>query len=404
MNRRQAGNERRPNDASRRQASEGRRQSDSARRPANSSRRQPDKSPISQAPEGYGAIAPARSIKRQETNKAPKIAIALAGAIAVIAISAMLVTSVLGSFDSEVQRAQRVTLTTDRVENDIKNIELELPSLESYQYITTTGIIGPKFEEIVIGETEDMGGSDDSVMRTITTVASYKNKSILITVPLTIPYIYSETNETWEMGEIQQGEATVAPSDAPSSSAIMADLDNILGSISSDKASKYDGCQASTTTSLTVEGGTINATLLKTSGRDTYTCELKATVTWSDEKGWVVEADILSEDTIHDEAPAVKIECSSGDTLEIKGTIQRSGSSSRLVLVLDQETELVIDGDSHDIKELSLAVNLEDNGKSLVGKRATIEGTISAGLATKTSPAGVAATNITLEGSKSKTS
>lgn len=344
----------------------------------------------------YGTVAPARSIKREEQNKGPKIAIVIAGAIAVIALAAVGVISLLGTFDSDVQKAQRITLTTERVENDLKGATLELPDLTPYHYISTSSLIGPKYDEIIIGDAEDAGGEDDTVIRMVTTNATYKNKSILITIPISIPYLYSSADETWEMGEIQQGEATVAPSDAPSASTIMADLDTLLGSVDSSLVSKYEGCQVSTTTELTEEGGTIYASLLKTSGRNTHSCELKVTVTWSETEGWVPKAEVLSDETMHDAAPAVKLECSSGDTVQISGTVGTSSSSSRLVLALDQETELIIDGDSHDITELSLDVNLEDNGASLVGKRVSVTGMITTGLSTRTSPAGIAATSITL--------
>lgn len=365
-------------------------------RPAQSRSAQGNPAQDRAAQSSCSTVAPARSFKRPEERKGPKIAIVIAGAIAVLALAAVGIVSVIGNFNSNVQKAERVTLTTERIESDLKGVTLELPDLEPYHYISTTNLIGPKYADIVIGEVEETGGSDDTVVRMVTVNASYKNKSILVTIPLTVAYLYSPAEETWEMGELTQEEATVEPSDAPSASTIMADLDALLEPIGSSVASKYEGCQVSTTSELTAEGGTINASLLKTSGRNTHSAEVKVTVTWSETEGWVAKAELLSDETAHDAAPSTKLECSSGDTIQIKGTVSTSSSSSRLVLVLDQETELIIDGDSHDIKELSLDVNLEDDGASLVGKRVTVTGMITTGLSTRTSPAGVAATNITL--------
>ena len=344
----------------------------------------------------FGAVAPARSAKRAEENKGRKVAIAIAGAIAVIALAIVGVLSVLGTFDSTAEKAQRVSLTTERVEGDLKNAQVTLPDLSAYKYVSTANLIGPRYDEVIIGDVEEVGGEGDAVMRTVTTTATYKNKSIVVSIPLSIPYLYSPSEETWQMGEILQEEAVVTPAAAPSASTIMADINAIMETVEPGFTARYEGAQTNTVSDLTEEGGTITATLLKVDGRTTYTCELSLTVTWSETEGWMVEPKLLSEDESYDEPPAMMLECSSGDTVQIGGTVRTSDTSARLVLQLDQELELRIDGESHDITELSLSVNLDDDGASLIGKHVSVIGTITTGLSTRTAVAGIAATSITL--------
>ena len=353
----------------------------------------PDKTEIPES-SGFGAIAPAKSQKRVEKNQGAKAAGALVVAIVLIALAAFGIMRLLGTFDTQVERAQRIALETSRVESDLKNIQPTLPDLTAYRYVSTSNLIGPKFTEATIGDVEETGGSDDAVMRNVTTEATYRNKSLLITIPLTIPYLYSDADETWTMGEVTQGEPVIAPSEAPSSSLITADMDALLDSCESGLSARYKGAQVNSTSNLTAEGGTISATLMKVDGRTTHTCNLEISLAWEDGVGWVPTARVVSQDKQVDAAPAQKLECSSGDTVQLKGTVKTSSTSARLVLALDSELELIIDDESHDITELSLDVKLEDNGDSLVGKHITVTGVITTGLSTRTAPAGIAATQI----------
>lgn len=341
----------------------------------------------------FGGVAPARAQKQKEQNRGAKAVGAAIVAIALVAAVGFMLVSHFGGLGSGGQAVLRVSLSEERVNTDLQQAELTLPDLEGYNYVSTASLIGPRYSEITIGEVER--GEDGSSTRAVTTTARYANKSIEVLIPITSVYTYLPESEVWEQGEITQGEPTVAPTNPPSNSYFTSDLSNLLDSYSSGMASKYSGCQTTVESGLTAEGGKIYLSLMKVDDRTTYTCDLEVDVVWDEATGWKATVASANEKKEYDEKPPASLKCNSGDTVTVSGTVAGT-AGSRLTLNLDQETELTIDGSRFDTHTLSLVVRMEDGGASILNQHVTVTGSISSSLATQDSPAGVAASSITL--------
>lgn len=339
----------------------------------------------------YGGVAPARAQKNQESNRGAKAIGAAIVAIALLAAIGFVASSHFSNFSLFGGSTFRVALSEERVNSDLNNAELTLPDLTGYQYVSTAALTGPRYSDVTIGDVEE--GSDDWATRTVSGSAQYTNKSLRVTIPLTVDYTYLPEQETWEMGEIVQGEPLVEPSAAPSTSYFTGELPSLLDAYSPGFAAKYEGCQNDARSELTEEGGMLYVSLMKVDDRTTYTCDLEIEVVWDDVKGWVATITSAKEDKSTTPKPPASLKCNSGDTVTVSGTVSGT-AGSRLTLVLDQETELTIDGNRFDTSSLSLLVKMEDGGESILNKHVTVSGTISGDLATQSSPAGIKAASI----------
>lgn len=342
-------------------------------------------------PAQFGGIAPARAQQKKESNRGAKAVGAAIVAIALIAAVGFVASSHFSGFSLFGSNSFRVALSEERVNSDLGNTSLTLPDLSGYQYVSTAALTGPRYSDVLIAEVEE--GADGEATRTVTGTAQYTNKSIKVTIPVTVDYAYSPENETWEIGEIVQGEALVEPSAAPSTSYFTGELPALLDAYSAGMAAKYEGCQNDARSELTEEGGMLYVSLMKVDDRTTYTCDLEIEVVWDEAKGWVPAIVSAKEDKNTTPKPPASLKCNSGDTVTVTGTVSGT-AGSRLTLNLDKETELTIDGNRFDTSTLSLMVKMEDGGASILNKHVTVTGTISGDLSTQSSPAGIKAASI----------
>lgn len=341
----------------------------------------------------YGGVAPARAQQKQESNRGAKAIGAAIVAVALLVAVGFVASSHFSNFSLFGQNTYRVALSEERVNSDLGAASLTLPDLSGYQYVSTAAVTGPKYEDVVIGDVEE--DADGTASRDVTGTAQYANKSLKISIPISTTYTYNPDSETWEMGEIVQGDAVVKPSAAPSTSYFTGELPALLDAYSSGMAAKYEGAQNDARSELTEEGGKLYVSLMKVDDRTAYTCDLEIDVTWEDGKGWVAAITSAEEDKTTEARPPASMKCSSGDTVTVSGVVSGT-AGSRLTLNLDQETELTIDGNRFDTKTLSLLVKMDDGGESILNKHVSVTGSISGDLATQSSPAGIAAASITV--------
>lgn len=347
--------------------------------------------PPSQQGAQYGGVAPARAQQKKESNRGAKAIGAAIVAVALLAAAGFVIGSHFSNFSLFGQNTYRVALSEERVSSDLGAANLTLPDLSGYQYVSTAAVTGPKYDDIVISDVEE--SADGTATRAVTGTAQYTNKSLKVSIPISTTYTYLPASETWEMGEIVQGDAMVKPSAAPSTSYFTGELPALLDAYSPGMAAKYEGAQNDAKSELTEEGGKLYVSLMKVDDRTTYTCDLEIDVTWEDGKGWVAAIASANEDKTTEARPPASMKCSSGDTVTVSGVVSGT-AGSRLTLNLDQETELTIDGNRFDTKTLSLLVKMDDGGASILNKHVSVTGTISGDLATQSSPAGIAATSI----------
>lgn len=285
-----------------------------------------------------------------------------------------------------------------------------------------------------MNEPVDLGVATNQVVEcTATATATFKNKGIEITVPVTLPFEYSEAGETWVAGELTQGTPTATPLASASASEILADLDKHLMAYDATYGEAIaEATIVKTTAELTIDGGPINVSLSKSleeekDGKkynELRTCDVVLAVSWSPDAGWVVsvadagEIDYQRNEIVDPAAEAAAAEAAAaveaanskpinlgtvkysdtltlgdkkkGDTASI-GTIEKvekvsalakgnkyenkkasknADGNVQLVLRLKRPVELKLNGTEYHLTTLAVAVSgLDDNGKSLIGRQ-----------------------------------
>lgn len=207
-----------------------------------------------------------------------------------------------------------------------------------------------------------------------------------------------------------------------------------------------DASIVKTTSDLTIDGGPIAVDLSKTVESEAdgvKTSELRTStvtlnVAWSNTEGWLVTvADAGQIDTQTNQIPVnpagespasvdpvntdpenignVKF----GDSVSLSGTLQavedaaglsagnnytnngttdNASGSVQLVLKLTRPLDMNLNGTQYRLTTIAVATSgLDDNGKSLIGRKADVKGPLEESFATSWSPAGVKALEIHVE-------
>ena len=375
-------------------------------------------------PVAYGAVEPARAQQPSGRRRGIVVAIVVVLLFAAAALAAYLFFSPDDSADAPaVGGGQRVTLTLPRAQQVLEEAGMAAPDLSQYHYVRTDDLVGPKFENVVVGDPEELteGGRTLST-RTVTADALFRNKGILITVPVSLPFVYDEENETWRQGELVPGEAVAQPMAAPNAATIVEDLDQVLTAYDPAVGTLFAGAAAKTSSRLTTEGGTITVTMEKdetvtepnAEGQERqllkhHNCTAEITVTWSEQQGWVPAVTKLNDEvsvqdltpeqpgegdgengqggdggqgvdlsTVGQEGglPSYGLKCSTGDLVELSGTV--AGSPGALTFKPEGGLRLTLDGTERDVWSMGLTVSGDVDAASLVGRNVTVVGTISA--------------------------
>ena len=89
---------------------------------------------------------------------------------------------------------------------------------------------------------------------------------------------------------------------------------------------------------------------------------------------------------------------SSGNNYTNKGTTDNANGSVQLVLKLTRPLDMNLNGTQYRLTTIAVATSgLDDNGKSLIGRKADVKGPLEESFATSWSPAGVNALEIHVE-------
>lgn len=386
------------------------------------------------AEEAYGTVGEAQAQNVKHGHGLAIVIGLLICALVCAGIAAFLFTN--GTFshriDTEQGDVQRVPLSDARVLAAFDEVTMEAPDISKYAYVPQDALIGPKFSDIIVNEPMDLGAPSNQIVEcTATATATFKNKGIEITVPVTLPFEYSVEGETWVPGDLTQGDPTATPLASANASDILADLDeHLMAHDATYGEAIAEATIVKTTSELTIDGGPITVSLSKTleeeeDGKtinELRTCDVVLAVAWSPESGWVVSvADAGEIDYQRDEIPdaataeaeaqaAVEAAANNpiklgtvkyGDTITLGdkkansapsiGTIQKvekaadlakgnkysnknatdnADGNVQLVLKLRQPVELKLNGTNFRLTTLAVAVSgLDDNGKSLIGRQ-----------------------------------
>ena len=267
-----------------------------------------------------------------------------------------------------------------------------------------------------------------------TATATFKNKGVEINVPVTLPFEYSNAGETWVPGDLVVGEATAVPLASANASDILANLNDILATNDPTYGeAMVDASIVKTTSDLTIDGGPITVDLSKTVESEAdgvKTSELRTStvtlnVAWSNTEGWLVTvADAGQIDTQTNQIPVAPAEgtdspasvdpantdpenignvkfgdsvslsgtlqavedaagLSSGNNYTNKGTTDNANGSVQLVLKLTRPLDMNLNGTQYRLTTIAVATSgLDDNGKSLIGRKADVKGPLEESFAT----------------------
>lgn len=341
-------------------------------------------------------------------------------------------------------------LSDARVIAAFDEVAMDAPDISQYAYVSQDALIGPKFSDIVLNEPTNLGTPGNQIVTCeATATATFKNKGVEINVPVTLPFEYSNAGETWVPGDLVVGEATAVPLASANASDILANLNDILATNDPTYGeAMVDASIVKTTSDLTIDGGPITVDLSKTVESEAdgvKTSELRTStvtlnVAWSNTEGWLVTvADAGQIDTQTNQIPVAPAEgtdspasvdpantdpenignvkfgdsvslsgtlqavedaagLSSGNNYTNKGTTDNANGSVQLVLKLTRPLDMNLNGTQYRLTTIAVATSgLDDNGKSLIGRKADVKGPLEESFATSWSPAGVKALEIHVE-------
>lgn len=339
---------------------------------------------------------------------------------------------------------QRVPLSDARVLAAFDEVTMDAPDISQYAYVPQDALIGPKFDNIEVKEPANLGTAGNQLVTCeATATAVFKNKGIEVSIPVTLPFEYSDAGETWVPGELMKGESTAVPLASANASDILANLNDILAANDPTYGEAMaDASVVKTTSDLTIDGGPITAELSKTVETETdggknselRTSTVMLNVAWSNTEGWLVTvADAGQIDTQNNMIPgstAASVDPASGDpesignvkfgdSVTLAGTLQavegvdalstgnnytngdandNAGGSVQLVLKLNRPLDLNLNGTAYRLTAVAVATSgLDDNGKSLIGRKADVKGPMEESFATNWCPFGVKAYEIHVE-------
>lgn len=411
------------------------------------------------SPMAYGSVGTARAQGKKKGSGALAVVIGLViCALVAVTVVAYLFTS--GFFTHQpAQQTQRVPLSDQRVLAAFDGLVLDTPDISQYAYVSQDALIGPKFSDIVLNEPVSLGfGGNQVVQCTATATATFKNKGVEIAVPVSLPFDYSESGETWVPGELTRGEATATPLASASASEILANLNDILTGFDATYGAAMAGASITQTSSnLSVDGGTITVGLSKQAetaveGKtivETRTCTVTLNVAWSNSEGWLVtvgeagqidykkdevvvkdekeEEKDKAEEKDEEKAPTVEARTETepdnlgavnfGDTVSLPGTLVAIGNTSdlamgnnyndqsrtadgdghvQLALKLHRPMDVTVNGTQYRLNSIAVAVSGVE-AANLVNRKAEVSGPLEETFNTNWSPLAIKALEIHLE-------
>ena len=270
-----------------------------------------------------------------------------------------------------------IALSEQTVLNSFNTDRLSPPDVSGYAHLTTDNLLGPRYDNLSIGEIVDVDG--EAPHRDVTAVATFENGYLTISAPLTARFTYDEEAIEWRLSEQSLGAPAVKPLRAPAVASIESDLLDLLARYDAELASTFAGASMLTKASFSETGGTADVQLTKRSedGKSVTTCTVAIKVSWVDGKGW--QTTIVSaskpEQSKTSEAPAT-LTSNPGDVVELSGIIEASGEST--VLKTSSPIVVSLGGAQGVTAERFNLVTTNPNLSVEVGAHVTIRGTITA--------------------------
>ncbi len=299
----------------------------------------------------YGQVAQAKSLKVKRKRKGALGAIVVVLLFSVVAVLAF--PQARAFITQTPVGGPRTVLTQQRVDIAIERLELPAPDLSGLAYVDAASLIGPRFEDVEVGEVQKhISGATEVFTQKVTATAHYTNKSVKITVPVSFEFTYDDGNDTWEQGPVTEEGQTVQPVAPPSATAIANNIGELLGSYDSQLASEFEGASSTVVSQLTAEGGTMEVNLLKSRQEETVTMTVTCKVDWSDEKGWIPVVVGTTTPKVTDKSVMSKLSCKPGALVRLQGTLVAEGNG--YLLRLDGPMRLTMDGRSWDLDVVSL--------------------------------------------------
>ncbi|WP_172135134.1 hypothetical protein [Adlercreutzia sp. ZJ473] len=341
--------------------------------------------------------------KPQQPSKGVRIAKRAAIAVLVVACMAALawvaVNVAFKAVDSSLQKKQVTSLSERTALTNLSASLTTAPDLTGFAYVDTANLIGPRIENIVVGEVvEGKPGTDEEATRTVSASANYRNSSIEVVVPVTQPYAFDNDESTWVAGEVTLGQPVVSPLRAPSTAAIEAALPELLRAHDASLADRFAECSVYVSSNMDEKGGTATATLSKTEKNKLVTCDVNLSATWSASTGWQLAVTSAGKVTTSEAnasndpgTATMSLECTSGELVELTGTIE--SIDGVIVLRTDETIYVSIDGKGVTTNRFCLTSASDDREVS-IDARVTLQGTISAGGSISQAPVTIAVTDI----------
>ena len=365
---------------------------------------------IQSAGDDYGDVEAAQP---RDVKKGQRTAV-IVGLIICVLVGAGVLTYLFtsGFFNEQpvAEETQRVPLSDARVIAAFDEVAMDAPDISQYAYVSQDALIGPKFSDIVLNEPTNVGTPGNQIVTC---------------------------------------EATAVPLASASANDILANLNDILATNDPTYGeAMVDAAIVKTASDLTIDGGPITVDLSKTvesEGDGVKTSELRTStvtlnVAWSNTEGWLVTvADAGQIDTQTNQIPVAPAEGADspasvdpantdpenignvkfGDSVSLSGTLQavedaaglssgnnytnngttdNANGSVQLVLKLTRPLDMNLNGTQYRLTTIAVATSgLDDNGKSLIGRKADVKGPLEESFATSWSPAGVKALEIHVE-------
>lgn len=298
-------------------------------------------------------------------------------------------------------------LSESEVYADLQALDIPTPDLSSYAYISDAALSGPQFDDIDIGSIHYGSMKDGRATpstRKVTADAEWSNASLQVKRPLTAEFEFAGAEEGWRLSIYTLGETHVTPQRALNVYDIEGDIIPLLRLYDPALGDMYADAHIQLDSNLWKTGGTVKATLSKTIDGTPSECIVNLAVSWSDERGWVIEvasvngearnsaasssspSAIAPEPLPNGEDGAQILYCHEGDLVSITGELSQKDG----LFVLDTSFITVqMSGRTWTVERFVVtgsSARLKDN----VGKRLTVDGYITAAYALSEAPLSVA--------------
>lgn len=316
--------------------------------------------------------------KRGKKPSPARIAGIVLGIIVGAAVCAGLAFGALGLLNDALGKKHHapIALSEQTVLTSLNAERLAPPDLTGYAHLSTENLLGPRYDNLSIGEIVDEGNGS-APHRDVTAVATFENSYLTISAPLTVRFSYDEDAIEWTMVEQSLGTPAVKPLRAPAVASIESDLLDLLAAYDSDLGALFADASILTKASFTEAGGSADVQLTKRSedGAHITTCTVGIKVSWEDGKGWQTVIVSASEpERVKANEATSSLTCSPGDTIELSGIIESDGT--RTFLRTSSPILVSLGGAQGIVSDRFNLVTSNPNLSVEVGTHVTISGTI----------------------------